>query len=146
MSRRAVSPVGFAGAAARTVVLVWLRATAVVAGQIAVLTAFLWLSALTSTGGIAGVVTWLSLLGFAGWLFVAARGQYRRSGRENPTWMGYLLVAAAPFTAFGGGCAVDGACHAYLNGALLVLGYALLAVGLLLDERGFGRVTDRLLG
>lgn len=168
MSRRAVSPVGFSGAAARTVVLVWLRATAVVAGQIAVLAAFLWLSALTSTEGVAGGIAWLPLLGFAGWLLVAAREQYRGTGRENPTWMGYLLVAAAPFTAFGGGCAVDGslpsgarllqsgvrigvelgdgACHTYLNGALLVLGYALLAVGLLLDGRGFGRFADRFLG
>lgn len=168
MSRRAVTPVRVSGTAARKVVLAWLRATVVVAGQLVVLVAFLWLFARTATDGIPGTVAWLPVVGFAGWLLVAAREQYRRAGRENPAWIGYLLVAAAPFTAFGGGCAVDGplppgprllrsgvrigvelgdgACYTYLNGALLVLGYALLAVGLLLDERGLGRFGERLLG
>lgn len=166
MSRRWVPAVQWPFSSVRRVVVAWARATAVVAAQIAVLAAFLWLVARTTAGTLPNVVAWLPLVGFAGLLLVAARGQYRRSGGENPAWVGYLLVAAAPFTAFGGGCTVegqlppgvrllrsgvrvgvefgDGACHTYLNGALLVLGYLFLAVGLLLDEKGLGRFSYRL--
>ncbi|MEF8800717.1 MAG: hypothetical protein V5A38_07460 [Halolamina sp.] len=166
MSRRWVPPVRRPAASVRRVVLAWTRATAVVAGQLGVLVASLWLFAHTQRSELPLFVAWLPLLAFAGLLLVAARTKYRRAGRENPAWVGYLLVAAAPFTAFGGGCAVDGAlplgarllrsgvrigvelgdgaCHTYLNGALLVLGYAMLGVGLHLDDRGLGWFAERL--
>lgn len=166
MSLRWVPPVQWSVSSVRRVLVAWARATAVVAGQITVLAAFLWLYARTTAGMLPNVIAWLPLVGFAGLLLIAALGQYRQSDGENPAWVGYLLVAAAPFTAFGGGCSVDGglppsvrllrsgvrvgvelgngACHTYLNGALLVLGYAMLAIGLLLDDQGLGRFSYRL--
>jgi hypothetical protein len=154
MSRRGWSPV-------RRAALAWLRATAVVLGQVTVLVLSLWLVATARTTAVPEFVAWLPLLAFTVGLLAAARNQYRRSSGGNPAWAGYLLVAAAPFTAFGGGCAVEatfptgarlirsgvllgielgGGCHTYLNGALLVLGYALLAVGLLAGEWNLSQV------
>jgi hypothetical protein len=149
-------------------VVAWTRATAVVAGLLGVVVACLWLFAHTRHSELPILVAWLPLLAYTGLLLVAARKKYRRAGTENPAWVGYLLVAAAPFTAYGGGCSVagplspaahllrsgvrigvelgEGACLTYLNGALLVLGYAMLAVGLLLDDRGMGWFTERMVG
>lgn len=166
MSRSRARSVWWPGLLVRQVLAAWARATAILAGQIVVLALYLLLFARTVSGAIPVVIAWLPLFVFAGLLLVAARGQYRHSGGENPAWMGYVLVAAAPFTAFGGACTSDGAisagarliqsgvrigvelgngaCQTYLNGALLVLGYALLAVGLLFDDRGSGRFGERL--
>jgi hypothetical protein len=87
---------------------------------------------------------WAFSLGLL-WLAVV----FHRDSSTGLEWFGPLLVAAAPFTAFGGGCsglgsasvlnlhrsgvriAVEsGGCSTYLNGAVLVLGAALLALGL----------------
>ncbi|MFB6219940.1 MAG: hypothetical protein ABEH90_00755 [Halolamina sp.] len=154
------------GSAPRWVALAWARATAVVVGQIAVLLVFLWSVAHTGNGALPEYLAWLPLLAFTGLLLMAARRHYRRSEGENPAWAGYVLVAAAPFTAFGGECAVEttfptgarlvrsgvrlgvelggGDCHTYLNGALLVLGYAMLGIGLLVSDGGVGRLGGRL--
>lgn len=168
MSRSRARSASWPGQLARQILVAWARATAVIVGQLVVVALFLLLFGQTVSGSIPVGVAWLPLFGFAGLLLIAARGQYHRTGGENPAWIGYMLIAVAPFTAFGGTCTPDGAfpagarliqsgvrigvelgngtCHTYLNGALLVLGYALLAVGLLLDDRGLGRFGERLLG
>lgn len=140
-----------------------LRATAIgcllfllLVAQFAMLYLFLYLFQLAMFRGLDGVVPWVVQGGFTGLLVGGAIAAIRR---EKPAGLllgaGLLLLAAAPFTAFGGGCEVTAntntfrplphfvwrgvgigfetpneACSTYLNGILLGVGYVLIARGL----------------
>jgi hypothetical protein len=141
MSGPPVSTVRRAGVAAG-------GAAAVVGAQAGVALFSLWLFSRSLDGSLPDVVVWGPLLAFSlGLVWLAA--VFRQDASTGLEWLGPLLVAAAPFTAFGGGChgsasvsslalrlsgvriAIDsGGCSTYLNGALLVVGATLLAVGL----------------
>jgi hypothetical protein len=127
--------------------------------QFVVLYLFLYLFQLVTYRGVPGMVPWLLLGGFTVLLVGLAAGALRRGGPSGLlVGTGLLLVAAAPFAAFGGGCEVaggagllgslphlvwrgvgvgietaNGACDAYLNALLLGVGYAFLAAGAWLD-------------
>lgn len=121
---------------------------AVVAAQLVAALLSLRLVSLSVSGVLPDSVLWAPLWGFSlalVWLAVV----FHRDSSTGLEWFGPLLVAAAPFTAFGGGCrGLEGAsefglrqsgvriaveswgCATYLNGAVLVVGTALLAGGL----------------
>ena len=121
-------------------------ATVVVAAELLALSASVRLAAAGVDGAVATSrlpVVVVSLA--ASWLAVVL---WRRTGRgAGFAVSGVALIVAAPATAFGGGCGLvpDGlgmfrsgvrigiaadSCVTFLNGALLVVGYALLAAGL----------------
>lgn len=129
-------------------VLALAGATAIVAAEFAALALSVRLSAATLDGlvptsvpSIPVVTVSLVVLGFA----IGVRR--RVEGGAPLAVSGVVLVVASPVTAFGGGCGVAdggaplfrsgvrigvaaGDCVTYLNGALVVLGYGLLSVGL----------------
>jgi hypothetical protein len=127
-----------------------LGATVVVVGQ--VLTVLLFLQLLPTGQSDEGLapIAWVPLLAYTGALLWLASGLSRRVSTVAYSKFGMILIAVAPFTAFGGGCGtaealstgvglfrsgvrlgVDaGSCVAYLNGVLVVLGYGLLTAGL----------------
>jgi len=135
--------------------------------QFAVLYLFLYLFRLVTYRNLPGAVPWLLLGGFTVLLVgLAARALWRGGPSGLLLGAGILLLAAAPFTVFGGGCEVaggtgllgpipnlvwrgiglgietaDGACDAYLNAVLVGLGYAAMAGGLWLDP-----ATDAAIG
>ena len=123
-------------------------AVAIVATQLGVVVLSLRLFSHTANGGEPERMLWAPVWAFSLALLWLAMVLHRDSS-TGLEWFGPLLVAAAPFTAFGGGCsglgsasvldlhrsgvriAVEsGGCSTYLNGAVLVLGAALLALGL----------------
>lgn len=124
--------------------------------QFAVLYLFLYLFQLATYRGLDGAVPFVVQGAFTALLVVSAIAMIRR---EQPAGLllgaGLLLLAAAPFTVFKGGCEVaatsqlvrplphliwrgigigietaNNACSAYLNGILVGIGYVLLAWGL----------------
>lgn len=123
-------------------------ATAVVGAELAALVLSVRLTAAAVDGWVPASASPVPVAGVA----VAATGltvAVRQRGADGTTLVasGVALIVAAPFTAFGGGCGVRGdgvflfrsgvrigvavaECVTFLNGALLVLGYALLAAGL----------------
>ena len=123
-------------------------ATAVVAAELAALALSVRLTAAAVDGWLPASASVLPVIVIAavavGLTVVVAR---RADRGAEPTATGAVLIAAAPVTAFGGGCGPAGApaalfrsgvrigvaadgCVTFLNGALLVLGYGLLAAGL----------------
>lgn len=123
-------------------------ATAVVSAELAGLVLSTRLSVATADGALPASVPPVPVLAVsvaAVGLFVAIHRQTDEGTRL--TGSGVALIVAAPVTAFGGGCGfvadgtalfrsgvrlgvAVGPCVTYLNGALLVLGYGLLAAGL----------------
>jgi len=136
--------------AVRRAGVAFLGATAAVVGQVITVMLFLQLTPTTQSSEMSASVAWVPLLAYTAALLWVAVGFYRRGTIPASSRLGSLLIAAAPFTAFGGGCGtadalsngvgvfragvrlgVDtGACVAYLNGVLLVLGYGLLTARL----------------
>lgn len=123
-------------------------AAAVVAVQLGVVLLSLRLSARAVDGELPEAVVWLPLWAFSlGLVWLAM--VFQRDASTRLEWFGPLLVAAAPFTAFGGGCGTlvgtpavalhwsgvrlavgSGGCSTHLNGVVLGVGAALLALGL----------------
>jgi len=123
--------------------------TVVVVGQMVAVAVSLSLTPATQSRGMSVLLAWVPLLAYTGallWVtFVFQRESMPRNSR-----VGSLLLAAVPFTAFGGGCHTEaavstgvglfrsgvrlgvdtGACLAYLNWVVMVLGAGLLTVGL----------------
>lgn len=137
------------------VLLALLGATAVVAAELAAL-AF---SVRLSVAAVDGLVPATFSAVPVGAVSVAAAGvaiivKQRGVHGAGLTASGVVLIAAAPVTAFGGSCGItsDGMtmfrsgvrvgiaveqCVVFLNGALLILGYGLLAAGLWLAAEQF---------
>ncbi|MBP1985656.1 hypothetical protein [Halolamina salifodinae] len=123
-------------------------ATAVVSAELAGLALSTRLSVATADGALPGSVPPVPVLAVS----VAAIGTVvavhrHTSEGKRLTGSGAALIVIAPVTAFGGGCGFAGGgvtmfrsgvrlavavgeCVTFFNGALLVLGYALLAAGL----------------
>lgn len=131
-------------------------ATVVVAAELAALVLSTRLSVATVEGAVPASVPAVPVLGVSAAAVGLALAVHSRLGEgARLTGSGAALVVAAPVTAFGGGCAhvsegvalfrsgvrigvAVGPCVTYLNGALLVLGYGLLAAGLWLAVEGIG--------
>lgn len=129
-------------------VIALVGATAVVSAELAGLALSTRLSVATADGALPASVPPVPVVAVS----VAAVGMVvviqRQTGEgKRLTGTGVALIVLAPVTAFGGGCrfVADGValfrsgvrlgiavgpCVTYLNGALLVLGYGLLAAGL----------------
>lgn len=121
-------------------------ATAVVAAELLAVSASVRLAASGVDG--AGPVSSLPVVAVSVGTTALAVAMWRQTDGGTPfTVWGMVLILAAPVTAFGGDCgagvgdpeifrsgvrigiAADG-CVTFLNGALLVVGYGLLAAGL----------------
>ncbi|WP_053947474.1 hypothetical protein [Halolamina sediminis] len=138
------------------VTLAFVGATAVVAAELAAIALSVGLSAAAVGPDSASPLPVAAVSLAAVGLVLAVR---RRAGEKASLAVsGVVLVVAAPVTAFGGGCGLAdrgvgvfrsgvrigvtvGDCVTFSNGALLVLGYALLSAGLWLaaDELCVGR-------
>jgi hypothetical protein len=123
-------------------------ATAVVAAEFAALALSTRLSAAALAGVVPASVPSIPVVAVSVGALGFVVGVRRRVDDGAPLALsGAVLVVAAPVTAFGGGCGVAGGsaplfrsgvrigiavgnCVTYLNGALVVLGYGLLSVGL----------------
>ncbi|WP_435116958.1 hypothetical protein [Halolamina sp. C58] len=123
-------------------------ATAVVLAELAALALSVRLAAAAVDGWLpasASTLPVVAVAAAAGGLTVVVARHADRGVKS--TAAGAVLIAAAPVTAFGGGCGFVGdgvslfrsgvrlgvavpPCVTFLNGALLVLGYGLLAAGL----------------
>ncbi len=129
-------------------VLAFAGATAVVAAEFAALALSVRLSGGTVEGVVPASVPHIPIVVVSAVALGFAVGVRRRTDDGAPLAVsGVLLVVASPMAAFGGGCGVVGGgaplfrsgvrigvavggCVTYLNGALVVLGYGLLSVGL----------------
>ena len=123
-------------------------AAAVAAAQVAIAMGSLAVFSQAGSGTLSYRLTWLPLMVFSFALVISAVALRRRAPTVG--WVGPLLVATAPFTAFGGGCLTltsagsgvtlrlsgvrivvgTGGCATYLNGAVLVVGAGLVGVAL----------------
>jgi len=123
-------------------------ATAVVVAELAALALSTRLSVATLDGSVPAAATPIPVVAVS----VAAVGlavavHHRIGDGARITGSGVALIVAAPVTAFGGGCTFTregftlfrsgvrigvavGPCVTFFNGALLVVGYGLLAAGL----------------
>ena len=123
-------------------------ATAIVAAEFAALALSVRLSGAAVDGALPASVPSIPVVTVSVVAMGLAVGLRRHVDDGAPLALsGVVLVVAAPVTAFGGGCGVAGGsaplfrsgvrigiavgdCVTYLNGALVVLGYGLLSVGL----------------
>lgn len=141
------------------VTLALVGATAFVAAELAALALSVGLSAAAVRGTVPGAAPPLPVVAVSlvavGLVFAVRR---RAGEKASLAVSGVVLIVAAPFTAFGGGCGLAdrgvtmfrsgvrigvavGDCVTFSNGALLVMGYGLLSAGLWLaaDELRVGR-------
>ena len=140
-------------------------ATAVVVAELAAIALSVGLAAAAADGAVPSSVSALPLVAVSLAAVGVAVGVRRRADdTASLAVSGVALIVAAPVTAFGGGCGVAGGgvsvfrsgvrigvgvgdCVTFSNGALLVLGYALLSAGLWLaaDDLPVGRfrATER---
>lgn len=139
----------WAPATVRRAVLAIGGAAAVAAAQVAIALGSLALFSAAGGGTLSYRLTWLPLMAFS-LVLVTSAVALRRRRAPTVGWVGPVLVATAPFTAFGGGCLTlasarsgvtlrlsgvrivvgTGGCATYLNGAVLVVGAGLVGISL----------------